>query len=105
YCPAPPTTRALPSSPTRRSSDLQAVVDEDHRFPFQLGRRPAVAIRGFPPPELVELPRQGFPDLVLADTEPAQDALVENEDTATRSEEHTSELQSRVELVCRLLLA
>src|SRR5439155_26616113 len=62
--------------------------------PFQLGRRPAVAIRGFPPPELAELPRQGFPDLVLADTEPAQDVLVENEDTATRDRSHCELLVS-----------
>src|SRR2546422_5480581 len=33
-----------------------------------------------------------------------QMAMVPNDATATRSEEHTSELQSRLHLVCRLLL-
>src|SRR5207249_8152172 len=35
---------------------------------------------------------------------PGAHALVKNPDTRLRSEEHTSELQSRFDLVCRLLL-
>src|SRR2546422_11609022 len=36
--------------------------------------------------------------------EPGQDARLNAEDLRERSEEHTSELQSRLHLVCRLLL-
>src|SRR2546426_8528034 len=39
-----------------------------------------------------------------ARADPALDALVAANATATRSEEHTSELQSPCNLVCRLLL-
>src|SRR5690348_17967646 len=42
--------------------------------------------------------------LVIVGREIAISALRENGDLAARSEEHTSELQSPVHLVCRLLL-
>src|SRR5438034_4837623 len=45
------------------------------------------------------------PDLVaLAESLPKVADLLESEDDAPRSEEHTSELQSHSDLVCRLLL-
>src|SRR5690349_22506973 len=40
----------------------------------------------------------------IADQHMLEKKLRENEDTGRRSEEHTSELQSRRDLVCRLLL-
>src|SRR5207247_3926894 len=87
--------RHLLSFPTRRSSDLRAqphllVVDEgEHAVAVELGlphpagtaERCAVALLG---KHGQELRRQRF--------------------FFSRSEEHTSELQSRVDLVCRLLL-
>src|SRR5699024_12605437 len=66
----------LHSFPTRRSSDLTSF------------RAPSGALeRGLPRPAMV---RRGPPGLGLPGSR--------------RSEEHTSELQSRFELVCRLLL-
>src|SRR5699024_7408621 len=44
--------------------------------------------------------RHSLPDFPFHPDEPMADAVID-----TRSEEHTSELQSRFELVCRLLLA
>src|SRR5207247_10946840 len=72
----------LPSFPTRRSSDLSlgAVVLREpmgHRALPRHGRRARETLRAVPQCGRVQ---------------------------AVRSEEHTSELQSRVDLVCRLLL-
>src|SRR5687768_17651358 len=83
----------LHSFPTRRSSDLEVV-------------RPAAAVRVHLPPVVAGAPVVG--DLLggrgalrVGDHHPAVAVpLVEVE----RSEEHTSELQSRLHLVCRLLL-
>src|SRR5699024_11300285 len=84
---------ALPAFPTRRSSDLSTpqVVDLANtvigagagRF-----RSAGLTLRGMRPPG---------PEPRLAE-HPDEDA------EAARSEEHTSELQSRFDLVCRLLL-
>src|SRR5436305_8488618 len=76
--------RDLHSFPTRRSSDLVHVE--------ALGDLRVVAAEfgaGVPQQFALELVAQVGPELVLA---------------AVRSEEHTSELQSRPHLVCRLLL-
>src|SRR5699024_12694786 len=83
-CSVPPP--ALPSFPTRRSSDL-------HLLRIALTR--AYSVR-------VPRPRQSFSYRVLI----SQLALVVVTLALVtgRSEEHTSELQSRFELVCRLLL-
>src|SRR5690554_6759977 len=43
-------------------------------------------------------------DTLKIDKSFIQDVLTENDDASLRSEEHTSELQSRPHLVCRLLL-
>src|SRR5699024_11949748 len=80
---------ALPSFPTRRSSDLFTRAEEDTWVRRMLARLAASDRRRSPDGE--ELTRR-------AETL-ARQYLDE------RSEEHTSELQSRFELVCRLLLA
>src|SRR3712207_8138918 len=48
--------------------------------------------------------RRALEDVGAAHADPASLALVEEFATVRRSEEHTSELQSRQYLVCRLLL-
>src|SRR5699024_12384538 len=77
-------SRALPSFPTRRSSDLILVFAGQA---FGLGRR------SFPDAGWLVFPAAGWRPLIPGRRE--------NE---PRSEEHTSELQSRFDLVCRLLL-
>src|SRR5207247_7658896 len=85
--------------PTRRSSDLGAVLYEmltgQNAFTYNCTEREALArvqMGAFQTPRLAmpALP-QGLESIVLRAMAP-------------RSEEHTSELQSRVDLVCRLLL-
>src|SRR5207247_10015346 len=86
----------LYSVPTRRSSDLDpvegapghhSVQGADQRLPHP------VLLGAEEEPRVVLAPRVGM-------AEPALLAV----DSGRRSEEHTSELQSRVDLVCRLLL-
>src|SRR2546422_7515076 len=87
-----------PPSPTRRSSDLsytppyltEKILDARPRLE---GERKQVTVLFAEIKDSTELIR----DL---DPEAAQQLL----DPALRSEEHTSELQSRLHLVCRLLL-
>src|SRR5690606_41577706 len=91
YCSAAP--RDLPSFPTRRSSDLPADLQPLHRTLGGLQHRlpePPVP----PPGRLQRSGGRGHrpPRLQLRAR------------AAHRSEEHTSELQSRENLVCRLLL-
>src|SRR5256885_7450669 len=45
-----------------------------------------------------------LPESAAADDQPADDAILGPQDYDERSEEHTSELQSPCNLVCRLLL-
>src|SRR5206468_10912621 len=78
-----PPHRHLPSFPTRRSSDLR-------RGTGRSGARSA----GFR--------RRGLPSESQASS--FRPPLQEIPFHCTRSEEHTSELQSRSDLVCRLLL-
>src|SRR5699024_11733948 len=91
---------AFPSFPTRRSSDLKHVLVN------------ALAYESIPIQEVlghyrhqVIFERHHLDQSVHADTSakflPASRLLPLNQE---RSEEHTSELQSRFELVCRLLL-
>src|SRR5207253_8255517 len=90
----PPAHRPLHSFPTRRSSDLerrQQVIE--HATP---------SLGSWPLGEEREHPLQRDPARRLE-----QHDLVAPErgrELRTRSEEHTSELQSRGHLVCRLLL-
>src|SRR5207247_8540028 len=92
--------RAVPSFPTRRSSDLQVVVREVDGEPYEPVERLAIDV----PEEYVGVVTQ-----LLALRKGNLEQLV-NHGTGwarleyRRSEEHTSELQSRVDLVCRLLL-
>src|SRR5207249_12238038 len=82
--------RALHSFPTRRSSDLGGRLGSHRPADAWHGRRPRHRPRG---PRLV--PRD------LGDDDRGDDAA---QIPRYRSEEHTSELQSRFDLVCRLLL-
>src|SRR5690348_2479194 len=98
--------RALHSFPTRRSSDLHLfrdrldechVVLHDHQGMPALEREeqlrgPRRLLVGHPGHRFVEQQQPGVLHQQHADLQP-------------RSEEHTSELQSPVHLVCRLLLA
>src|SRR5206468_12211138 len=83
-----PTHRALHSFPTRRSSDLQR---QDPR---------PVPRRRHPPPRVRPARQRAAPHLPAAPR--GQDRT--RGGGCRRSEEHTSELQSRSDLVCRLLL-
>src|SRR5207253_8223767 len=78
----------LHSFPTRRSSDLHVALVESAEHagqPATLDRRPVAEHR-------------------LADPVPGEQSGRDARVTSRRSEEHTSELQSRGHLVCRLLL-
>src|SRR5207249_10981670 len=89
-----PAHRALHSFPTRRSSDLWS--SDAQKPSWKCGRR--------------SLPPGGHPGTIgTCRAEPPEDPDVGKELTSRprgreRSEEHTSELQSRFDLVCRLLL-
>src|SRR5699024_11912844 len=90
-------TRVLHSFPTRRSSDL-----DESRFKHFFH---AMLDQG------IYLPPSPFETWFLADslTKDLLDQTIEAADKSLhivkeRSEEHTSELQSRFDLVCRLLL-
>src|SRR5690606_42027829 len=94
---------ALHSFPTRRSSDLGELApaaQPDYLSALLIGHEIAA---------LAELLRHsgGQPRIVLCgDAELCQryDAALRHYGLDARSEEHTSELQSRENLVCRLLL-
>src|SRR5206468_11577727 len=103
--PSTPSHRHLHSFPTRRSSDLiefqrlvrkMPVADEVMRYAVQLARtsRPS----GANPPDFVKQ------YLNYGASLRASQFLILGAKALARSEEHTSELQSRSDLVCRLLL-
>src|SRR5206468_11313419 len=97
YLYAHPPRPALPPFPTRRSSDLghAAQADSPRRSP---GRAAARRQEGERHPALSVL-------IVRCSIEETTNKLIGRNETRTdRSEEHTSELQSRSDLVCRLLL-
>src|SRR2546422_9230735 len=81
--------RALPSFPTRRSSDLRLLFasSRPNRAPPRLRYSRDDAALGYAP----------------GATRPPT-SRSRRPSPYTRSEEHTSELQSRLHLVCRLLL-
>src|SRR5205809_5541468 len=73
---------------TLRTPECQTIAEERHRLD-QLDKGPSCASRPARPPEVSRPdPGSAEPDNSLC----------------SRSEEHTSELQSRLHLVCRLLL-
>src|SRR5690606_41488067 len=85
--------RALPSFPTRRSSDLDVDLFRPDRADAESQVRESLAIA------------PGRPILVsVGRVQPLKDQELAIRTLAARSEEHTSELQSRENLVCRLLL-
>src|SRR5205807_9933486 len=92
--------RALPSFPTRRSSDLvhRARDSDPPRNGHLISRcwrscRNSEGAAGEITTVVLECETKGAPDLPRTAEQPAR-----------RSEEHTSELQSPCNLVCRLLL-
>src|SRR5207249_9128034 len=89
-----PTIRYLHSFPTRRSSDLKFVTEAKAKGP-PLSPIETLVIN--PPPRLVQskLAKALLPTATVPKSK---------FDAEIRSEEHTSELQSRFDLVCRLLL-
>src|SRR5690606_40182983 len=96
--------RAPPSFPTRRSSDLSSWVP---RLAEAASRRPGVGVlvtaraplgRTFRDLRLAPLSREATGEVLQSQVSGPLPR------SATRSEEHTSELQSRENLVCRLLL-
>src|SRR5699024_12688527 len=82
-----PPHRDLPSFPTRRSSDLGQLRHRGRRLVQPVGAGAVRRLQGRCPGRLVRA--VGRPDRAKR---------------IKRSEEHTSELQSRFDLVCRLLL-
>src|SRR5690606_40262179 len=95
----------LLSFPTRRSSDLNL----DQALDVELNLTPEVTLDAVVAAHVIadrlDLSFSQILDArVRVDTRPAQN-LVRPGAANSRSEEHTSELQSRENLVCRLLLA
>src|SRR5690348_17508642 len=82
--------RNLHSFPTRRSSDLMPISSGSHAATAKPRKMPS----GFSP----------FCSATFASMTTQADDPSENCEALPRSEEHTSELQSPVHLVCRLLL-
>src|SRR5690606_41533731 len=88
--------------PTRRSSDLATELKQHFRPEF-LNRVDEVIV--FPPLTQDEILQ--MVDMMVGSLEERlaeKDIDIELTQAAKRSEEHTSELQSRENLVCRLLL-
>src|SRR5690606_40036091 len=86
--------RDLHSFPTRRSSDLSGIVYSKQAWK-DIGRSPQMNAGG--DMTLVQLLHKLPGDTIMAHPP-------DSEVSWFRSEEHTSELQSRENLVCRLLL-
>src|SRR5699024_12806070 len=95
FVPSSPPDGRLLSFPTRRSSDLP------RRRPFRWPGRLVRLDRPGP-----RWPRGGTPTAraACAGRRSPRGPWYANSVPASRSEEHTSELQSRFDLVCRLLL-
>src|SRR5205807_9584451 len=97
--------RDLHSFPTRRSSDLTGKI---HRIGCNLIHRehcqgcPVVPIRTEAAMTLASI-LDKFQLGVSADGQSCMMIFIDEEQRAIRSEEHTSELQSPCNLVCRLL--
>src|SRR5699024_12617381 len=92
----PDAPRALHSSPTRRSSDLVRGLTGDRRSGLDEGASTLVRFHEPDRPELSHC---------LTDSARRDPIALHQHGLTRRSEEHTSELQSRFDLVCRLLLA
>src|SRR5690606_41632767 len=92
---------ALPACPTRRSSDLRRVRALAWSSPFEVCVEGATARGSDAGLRSVCLPAPARMDHAHR---PGGQAPRRGEEYVTRSEEHTSELQSRENIVCRLLL-
>src|SRR5690606_41369162 len=104
-CCSLPALRDLPSFPTRRSSDLaQFPIAPDivagHAIGGEAFLEPGSAPGAVDGPDPVERGDGGTGRI----HDVAVDAFTHDLGNGSRSEEHTSELQSRENLVCRLLL-
>src|SRR5690606_40579296 len=94
----PPRLPRLPTFPTRRSSDLS-------NSPVAATSRTGSASGPWAVCPLLRQNRRLPARLrVTMEASPAISSNGQNSSAAARSEEHTSELQSRENLVCRLLL-
>src|SRR5699024_11376255 len=92
--------RALHSFPTRRSSDL-ILLFIDNIFRFTQAGSEVSALLGRMPSAV------GYQPTLATEMGDLQERITSTKSgsiTSVRSEEHTSELQSRFDLVCRLLL-
>src|SRR5688500_19797895 len=87
--------RTLHSFPTRRSSDLQRLASKV--------LEPRVELLAASHHDETTVRCIRFADLLGRDISPVT-SEVDQHDIAKRSEEHTSELQSPCNIVCRLLL-
>src|SRR5207249_10417206 len=92
--------RALHSFPTRRSSDLAPAAWETPSDVLLERHETRAAVRRC----IDRLPERYRTVLLLRDIEDLDIQETAAHLAVTRSEEHTSELQSRFDLVCRLLL-
>src|SRR5207249_10222994 len=81
------------SFPTRRSSDLSSAAPTTRRNAVGTTLSPRRGTR-----------RPNTDSTATASCEPPRSGCAEFPVTVKRSEEHTSELQSRFDVVCRLLL-
>src|SRR5207302_7428846 len=91
----------LPSFPTRRSSDLAALLSENSSVVTDLSKLGAPGTP-FTHDFFLSATLLSFPQAAIDNV-----SKIDGVTSATaglRSEEHTSELQSRENLVCRLLL-
>src|SRR5207247_10743750 len=101
----PPALRDHPSYPPRRSSDLsrqQAAARAEEIARIERDSTSLTAQRAQWQDALQER-RLALVELEAAAKEAEAHVGLAEADLAQRSEEHTSELQSRVDIVCRLL--
>src|SRR5690606_41821058 len=96
--------RDLHSFPTRRSSDLRSVGPGDVITPAQ--NHLSVVVLSILHSEITQVgvPRNGHPGSHPRPVNKIWGIVTNSSSQVQRSEEHTSELQSRENLVCRLLL-
>src|SRR5699024_11325835 len=95
----------LHSIPTRRSSDLHTCGVHDRRRSSTHGKRvPCISSyeKGDDPLSTHD-PKRYYQTINLIEETGASEHSIRRYVRVLRSEEHTSELQSRFELVCRLL--
>src|SRR5207249_8619278 len=94
--------RPLPSFPTRRSSDLSGFLNHPSKAPVMLWPASCRGSKGSACPEAS--PQASPPATTKAAARVISFEWRVQFTALARSEEHTSELQSRFDLVCRLLL-